>query len=82
VCRRIVGVIGLDLDDAAADTVDEECRTDQRRRDLVDAPGEELAPELQNSCESAGLLDDSSSLRARRPRRRRPDQDPLFTDGA
>jgi hypothetical protein len=41
--RRILGVVRLDLDDRAADTVDKQRGADQLRRDLVDAAGEELA---------------------------------------
>jgi hypothetical protein len=41
--RRIFGVVRLDLDDRAADPVDEQGRTDQIGRDLVDATGKELA---------------------------------------
>jgi hypothetical protein len=47
--RRILRVVGLDLDDAPADAVDEECRADQLRRDLVDAAGEERGWKYQNS---------------------------------
>jgi hypothetical protein len=36
-------VIGLDFDDPAADTVDEQRRSDQFRRDIVNAPVEEAA---------------------------------------
>ena len=38
----ILGVVRLDLDDPAADAVDEERDADQLGRDLVDAAGEEL----------------------------------------
>ena len=44
VARRVLVVVGLDLDDRAADAVDEQRRADQRRRDLVDAAGEEPQP--------------------------------------
>ncbi len=36
-------VIGLDLDDQAADAVEQECRADQVGRDLVDGAIEEGA---------------------------------------
>ena len=47
--RRVFGVVGLDLDDRAADAVDEQCRADQGGRDLVDAAREELPSEGQCS---------------------------------
>ena len=51
---RVVGVVGLDLDDATADAVDEQRAADQLRRDLVHAPREELAREVaQNSCSAS-----------------------------
>ena len=43
--RRIGVVIGLDLDDPAADAVDQQRRPDQVGRHLVDAAGEERAAE-------------------------------------
>jgi hypothetical protein len=39
---RVLGVVGFDLDDPAADTVEEERDADQVGRDLVDAAREEL----------------------------------------
>ena len=45
---RIGVVIGLDLDDPAADAVEQQRRADQLGRDLMDAAGEELAAELLN----------------------------------
>jgi hypothetical protein len=41
--RRILMVVGLDLDDRAADAVDEERRSDQLLGDFVHRPGEEIA---------------------------------------
>jgi hypothetical protein len=46
VARGIGRVVCLDLDDRAADAVDEQRRADQVRGDLVDAPVEEVAAEL------------------------------------
>jgi hypothetical protein len=46
---RVVGVVGLHLDDPAADAVDEERDADQVGRDLVDAAGEEVRPDAQRS---------------------------------
>jgi hypothetical protein len=43
VARRIVRRIGLHLHEDAAGAVDEERRSDQLARDLVDVPGEERA---------------------------------------
>ena len=43
---RIGVVIGLDLDDPAADAVDQQRRADQVGRDLVDAAGKERATEV------------------------------------
>ncbi len=43
--RRIGVVIGLDLDDDAADALEQQRRADQIGRDLVDAAGEEFAGE-------------------------------------
>ena len=42
---RILVVVRLDLDDHAADSVDEQRDADQVGRDVVDAAGEELTPE-------------------------------------
>jgi len=44
--RRILVVVGLDLDDPAAHAVDEERRADQLRRDVVDAAREEVPAQL------------------------------------
>ena len=43
VARRVLVVVGLDLDDPPADPVDEQRHADQRGRDLVDAAGEEAS---------------------------------------
>ena len=43
--RRIGVVIGLDLDDPAADVIDQQRRPDQVGRNVVDAAGEERAME-------------------------------------
>ena len=45
VARRVLLVVGLDLDDPTADAVDQQGCGDQRERDLVHAPGEEVRPE-------------------------------------
>ena len=42
----ILVVVGLDLDDLAADSVDEQRRADELGRDVVHAAGEERAAEL------------------------------------
>ena len=47
VAGRILLVVGLDLDDRAADAVHEERAADQLGRDVMDAPREEVAPELR-----------------------------------
>jgi len=39
--RRVGVVIGLDLDNSAADTVNEQCRADQIGRNIMNASGEE-----------------------------------------
>jgi hypothetical protein len=41
--RGILVVVGLYLDDRAADSVDVQLGADQLRRNLVDAPREEVA---------------------------------------
>ena len=45
VARRVFLVIGLDLDDPSADSVEEQGCADQLRRDLVDAAREEVTLE-------------------------------------
>ncbi len=45
--RRIGVVIGLDLDDPAADAVDQQRRPDQIGRDLMNAAGEKRPMELR-----------------------------------
>ena len=52
--RRVGVVIGLDLDDPAADAVDQQRRADQFGRDLMDAAGEERALE---ACGDGMLAD-------------------------
>ena len=64
--RRVVAVVGLDLDDRAADAVDEQRRADQLGRDLVDAAGEERR----------GSRLRRAALRPRRALRRRLEQAP------
>ena len=49
---RVLVVVGLDLDDLAADSVDQECGTDQLGRDLVDVPVEELGTDQFGAFES------------------------------
>jgi len=46
---RVLGVVGLDLDDPAADAVDEERDANQLGRDLVDAAREEVGTDAQRS---------------------------------
>ena len=45
---RVVRVVGLDLDDHAADAVDDELGPDQLGRDLVHGPVEEVGPERRS----------------------------------
>jgi hypothetical protein len=45
VARRVLVVVGLDLDDPPANAVDEQRHADQCWRDLVDAAGEGLSLE-------------------------------------
>ena len=45
VAGRVVGVVGLHLDDAPADPVHEQRAAHQLRRDVVHAPREEVARE-------------------------------------
>ena len=45
VARRVLLVVGLDLDDPPAHAVDEQRRADQLRSDLVDVAREELSRE-------------------------------------
>jgi hypothetical protein len=46
---RVLGVVGLDLDDPAADAVEEQRDADQLWGDLVDAAREEVRAEAQSS---------------------------------
>ena len=48
VARRIFVVVRLDLDDSPADSVDEQRRADELRRDLVDAAREESPAKLHS----------------------------------
>jgi hypothetical protein len=47
-CRRVLVVVRLDLDDGTADAVHEELHADELRRDLMDGTGEEVAGELHS----------------------------------
>jgi penicillin-binding protein 1A len=70
VARGIVRGIRLDLDERAADTVDEQPRAEQPAGDLVHVAREERAVErAQKSCSgSLGRAVAASTRRARRPR--------------
>ncbi len=79
VSGRVLVVVGLDLDDPAADAVDEQCRADELRRHVVHAAGEE--PRRSFTRRLAGSRSGgepgprrrrASSRRCTRARRRRP----------
>ena len=52
---RVGVVIGLDLDDAAADAINQKARSDQFGRHLMDAAGEEAAAEAGRFVHCSGF---------------------------
>ena len=54
--RRIGVVIGLDLDDHAADALEQERRAHELGRDLVHAAGEEVAADRRNLGIEGGTI--------------------------
>jgi hypothetical protein len=57
--RRILVIVRLELDDRSADSVDEELRADQLRRDLVD-----VSPQVQESTVQESTLRSASATRS------------------
>src|SRR5439155_22706646 len=70
VARGIFLVVRLDLDDAAADAVDEQRDADEIRRHLVDAPGEE-ATSQHATVRRSGRAPETPAPAARTRRRTR-----------